>query len=280
MLKVSNPAALKPLREVIAEHGLATKKSLGQHFLLDGNLLAKIARAAGDLNGVHVIEIGPGPGGLTRALLDTQATHVTAIEKDTRCIAALAALDAAYPGRFTLQEADAMRVDLTAIGNAPRVVVSNLPYNVGTALILQWLAQAATQGNQVLTGFTVMLQKEVAERLIAGPGSKAYGRISVLMQLLTDSAMMFDVPPSAFSPPPKVMSSVIRARFLPQPRFTVSVPTLERVTAAAFNQRRKMLRQSLKTLGGEELCNRAGVDPTLRPEQCDLEIFVKLANAL
>lgn len=270
---------LKPLREVIAEHGLATKKSLGQHFLLDPNLLAKIARAAGNLAGCQVIEVGPGPGGLTRALLATEAAHVTAIEKDSRCIAALDPLHAAYPGRFALLEADAMRVDLHTIGTAPRVMVSNLPYNVGTALILQWLDDAAA-GNSALTGFTVMLQKEVAERLVADPGSKAYGRISVLMQLLTDAALLFDVPPSAFSPPPKVMSSIVRARFLEKPRYDVAIPQLEKVTAAAFNHRRKMLRQSLKPLGGEALCIKANVDPTLRPEQCDLAIFVALARAL
>lgn len=269
-------ATLLPLREVIARHGLATKKSLGQHFLLDAGLLTKIAKSAGNLKGKQVIEIGPGPGGLTRALLDTDAAHVTAIEKDTRCIEALLPLADAYPGRFALIEADAMKIELEKIGAAPRLVVSNLPYNVGTALILQWLEL----GPSVLEGFTVMLQKEVAERLVAEPGSKAYGRISILMTLLTDAALLFDVPPGAFSPPPKVMSAVLRARFLPKPRFDVAIPKLEQITAAAFNQRRKMLRQSLKSLGGEALCSKAGIDPTLRPEQCTLEMFVKLANAL
>lgn len=273
------PRALPPLRDVIAQHGLATKKSLGQHFLLDTNLLAKIARAAGDLSGVEVIEVGPGPGGLTRALLETPARRVTAIEKDHRCIEALAPLFTVYGERFALQEADAMKVDMHGIGHAPRVVVSNLPYNVGTALILQWL-DAAAQGNSAVTGFTVMLQKEVAERLVAAPGSKAYGRISVLVQLLCDAALLFDVPPEAFSPPPKVMSSIVRARFLPKPRVDVPVPLLEKVTTAAFGQRRKMLRQSLKPLGGEALCVKAGIDPTLRPEQCDLAAFAALANAL
>ena len=276
----NGPAApLPPLREVIAAHGLATKKSLGQHFLLDPNLLASIARSAGDLTGVEVIEIGPGPGGLTRALLDTPARHVTAIEKDSRCIAALAPLADHYPGRFTLREHDALKLDLHSIGDAPRVVVSNLPYNVGTAMILQWLAQAAA-GDAPITGFTVMLQKEVAERLVARPGDDAYGRISVLMNLLTDAALLFDVPPGAFSPPPKVMSAIIRARFLPKPRVDVAVAALEKITAAAFGQRRKMLRQSLKQLGGEVLCMKAGIDPTLRPEQCNLEMFAALANAL
>ncbi len=277
MSKASN---LPPLRDVIAAHGLATKKSLGQHFLLDPNLLAKIARSAGDLSGVEVIEIGPGPGGLTRALLETNARHVTALEKDSRCIAALAPLLDHYAGRFALREQDALKIDINTIGEAPRVVVSNLPYNVGTAMIVQWLEHAAQHGNAMLQGFTVMLQKEVAERLVAEPGSNHYGRLSVLMHLLTDSALLFDVPPGAFSPPPKVMSSIIRARFLAKPRFEVAVPQLEKITAAAFGQRRKMLRQSLKPLGGEALCNKAGIDPTLRPEQCNLEMFVALANAL
>lgn len=277
---MSSATPLLPLREVIAAHGLATKKSLGQHFLLDTQLLAKIARAAGKLAGVQVIEVGPGPGGLTRALLDTDAAHVIAIEKDTRCIAALEPLHAAYPNRFALMEQDAMRVDFATLGAAPRVVVSNLPYNVGTALIVQWLEEAVRTGNTVLSGFTVMLQKEVAERLVATPGSKAYGRISVLMQWLTDAALLFDVPPEAFSPPPKVMSSIVRARFLPKPRLDTTLEALEKITAHAFNQRRKMLRQSLKALGGEALCLKAGVDPTARPEQCDLAAFVALANAL
>lgn len=269
-----------PLAQVIAEHGLAAKKSLGQHFLLDTDLLARIARSAGDLRGVHVIEVGPGPGGLTRALLETEATRVIAIEKDSRCITALNMLHQAYPNRFTLTEADAMRIDFATLGEAPRVVVSNLPYNVGTALIVQWLQEAMQSGDTVLSGFTVMLQKEVAERLVATPRDKAYGRLSVLMELLTDAALLFDVPPESFSPPPKVMSSIVRARFLPKPRYEVSIPALEQVTAAAFSQRRKMLRQSLKSLGGEALCLRAGIDPTLRPEQCDLAMFVALARAL
>lgn len=272
--------SLLPLREVIALHGLATKKSLGQHFLLDTGLLNKVARAAGDLTGMEVIEVGPGPGGLTRALLDTTARHVTALEKDARCIAALAPLAEHYPGRFELRETDALRVDITTLGDSPRCVVANLPYNVGTSMIVRWLEQAAIHGPAALNGFTVMLQKEVAERLVAAPGSKAYGRLSVLMHLLTDASLLFDVPPECFSPPPKVMSSVVRARVLEKPRVEVALADLEKITAAAFNQRRKMLRQSLKALGGEALCERAGVDPTFRPEQCSLEMFAALARAL
>jgi 16S rRNA (adenine1518-N6/adenine1519-N6)-dimethyltransferase len=277
---VNNVSALPSLPEVISFYGLSTKKSLGQHFLLDTGLLAQVARSAGDVTGKQVIEIGPGPGGLTRALLATNAAHVTAIEKDARCIAALQSLHDAYPGRFHLLEEDGLKVDFTSIGEAPRVIVSNLPYNVGTAMILQWLELAAVRGPEVIESFTVMLQKEVAERLVAKPGSKAYGRISVLMELLTDSELLFDVPPEAFSPPPKVMSSIVRATFLQRPRADVVLKDLEKITATAFNQRRKMLRQSLKSLGGEALCLKAGIDPTLRPEQCDLQAFVALAHAL
>lgn len=279
---VASLAALPPLADVIAHHQLATKKSLGQHFLLDTDLLARIARAAGDLTGRHVIEIGPGPGGLTRALLATNAAHVTAIEKDARCIAALSPLLQIAPQRFALQEADAMQVPVTQIGHAPRVVVSNLPYNVGTALIIQWLELAAIDGPAALESFTVMLQKEVAERFTASPGHKEYGRLSVLARLFCDAEILFDVPPEAFSPPPKVMSSIMRATVLSKPRLEVELATLEKVTAAAFNQRRKMLRQSLKSVrkDAENWCNAAMIDPTLRAEQCSLEMFAALANAL
>lgn len=273
---------LPPLSDVIAQHHLATKKSLGQHFLLDTDLLARIARAAGNLSGHHVIEIGPGPGGLTRALLATEALHVTAIEKDARCIAALASLKETYPDRLTLHDADALTMNLPDVGCAPRAVVANLPYNVGTALMVQWLQAAATQGRDALTGFTVMVQKEVAERLTASPGTKDYGRLSVLARLLCNAHAMFDVPPEAFHPPPNVMSSVVHAEILPTPRLEVDIRTLEKVTAAAFGNRRKMLRQSLKSLHADasDWCTRAGVDPTLRAEQCTLEQFVALANTL
>jgi 16S rRNA (adenine1518-N6/adenine1519-N6)-dimethyltransferase len=275
-------AELVPLREVIEAHGLWAKKSLGQHFLLDINLLAKIVRAAGDVSTHHVIEIGPGPGGLTRAILEANPCHLTAIEKDARCLQALAPLKEKYGAQFTLLEEDALKVDITSIGDTPRTIIANLPYNVGTQLIIDWLQLAAVQGPTALTGFTVMLQKEVAERMVAVVGDAAYGRLSVIMQQLTDAAILFEVPASAFTPPPKVTSAILRARILDKPREDVPLKALERVVAAAFNNRRKMLRQSLKSLGVDAiaLCERAGIEPTLRAEVCDLAMFARLARAL
>jgi len=276
---MANEPALMPLRDVIAQYELFTKKSLGQHFLTDTNLLAKIVRAAGDLTGKHVIEIGPGPGGLTRAILESPATHLTAIEKDSRCIAALQQVAQHYGERFTLSEADAMKISLASIGTAPRAVVANLPYNIGTQLIVDWVQDVAEHGTQLLQQFTVMLQKEVAQRMVARVGDAAYGRLSVLLQQYCDASIMFDVPPSAFYPPPKVMSSVLHAVFLDKPREDVPLKALEKTVACAFNHRRKMLRQSLKPVGGEALCIAAGIDPTLRAENCDLEMFARLARA-
>ncbi len=230
---------LPSLAETIRFHGLAAKKSLGQHFLLDEQLLARIARAGGDLAGRHVIEVGPGPGGLTRALLESDAASVTAIEKDARCIAALAPLTEIYGERFILLEADAMDVPLAEAAPSPRVVVANLPYNVGTALVTGWLEQVAAGGPAALASFTVLLQKEVAERMVATPGSKAYGRLSVLVRQFADAQVAFDIPPGAFLPPPKVTSSVLVARILPRPREDVPLAVLEKVVAAAFNQRRR-----------------------------------------
>ena len=274
-------AELAPLREVIEAHGLWAKKSLGQHFLLDPNLRAKIVRAAGAIENAHVIEIGPGPGGLTRAILDAGPKYLTAIEKDARCLEALAPLHAHYPNRFTVHEGDALKVDITTIGTPPRVVIANLPYNVGTQLIIDWLQLVSVHGPRALTGFTVMLQKEVAERMVAQVGDAAYGRLSVIMQQLTDAAILFDVPPSAFTPPPKVTSAILRARVLDTPREDVPLKLLEQVVAAAFNNRRKMLRQSLKSLGVDALalCATADIDPTLRAEVCDLAMFARLARA-
>ncbi len=271
--------SLPPLREVIETNGLWAKKSLGQHFLLDTNLLQKIVRSAGDISGAHVIEVGPGPGGLTRAILEANPRHLTAIEKDARCLAALAPLKALYPN-FTLLEHDALKVDITTLGEAPRMVIANLPYNVGTQLIIDWLQAAALQ-RSALNGFTVMLQREVAERMVARVGDDAYGRLSVLMQQLTDAAILFDVPASAFTPPPKVTSSILRARILENPREDVPLKALERVVAAAFNHRRKMLRQSLKSLGVDAgaLCKLADIDETLRAEACDLAMFARLGRA-
>lgn len=274
-------APLAPLREVIAHYGLDAKKSLGQHFLTDTNLLAKVVRAAGNLAGMHVIEIGPGPGGLTRAILESEAAHVTAIEKDTRCIEALQPLQVHYGDRFTLFAGDALRITLMDCAPAPRAVIANLPYNVGTQLVVNWLQEVAQHGTQALQHATIMLQKEVAERMVATPADKAYGRLSVLVAQMAQASMMFDIPPGAFSPPPKVMSSVIHLRMRERPREDVPLKALEQVVASAFNNRRKMLRQSLKGLGVDALalCRQAGVEETLRAENCDLAMFAALTRA-
>lgn len=273
---------LLPLRDVIDQHELRPKKSLGQHFLLDGNLLAKIVRSAGDITQSHVIEVGPGPGGLTRAILAAGPLHLTAIEKDARCLAALAPLREMYGDKFTILEADALEVSLDSIGTAPRMVIANLPYNVGTALVIDWLKLASVQGRDALTSFTVMLQKEVAQRMTARVGDKEYGRLAIIMQQYTEATIMFDVPAGAFTPPPNVTSAIIYARLLPEPREDVPMRALEKVVAAAFGNRRKMLRQSLKSLGVDaiELCKKAGIEETLRAEQCDLAMFARLARAL
>ena len=267
---------LPPLRQVIAEAGLDARKSLGQHFLLDLNLTARIAREAGDLTGRHVIEIGPGPGGLTRALLATAAADVTALEIDPRAIAALAALEAAYPGRLRVISADALAQALPALVPAPRVIVANLPYNIGTALLVRWLSEADRYESM-----TLMFQQEVAERIVARAGDEAYGRLAVLAGLVAEARIVMRVPPAAFTPPPKVWSAVIRI----VPKATQPTPALframERVTAAAFGQRRKMLRSSLRPLGNAEaLLATAGIDPTRRAETLSVEEFSRLASGL
>lgn len=274
-------AALPPLRSVIAEHGLAARKSLGQHFLLDLNLTRRIARCAGDLASGTVIEVGPGPGGLTRALLLEGAQRVVAIEKDHRCRDALAPLIQAAGGRLTLVEADALTVEPTDLGPAPRTIVANLPYNVGTALLTAWLQRLAQEPG-CLDGLILMFQREVAERLIATPRSKAYGRLAVLTQWLCRADIAFDVPATAFTPPPKVVSSVVRLQPRPAPLAPCGLRSLERVTAAAFGQRRKMLRQSLKSLGTPpgSLLAAAGLPETARAEELSVEDFCALARAL
>ncbi len=270
---------LPPLRDVIARHGLAARHRLGQHFLLDLNLTAKIARAAGNLGRGTTIEIGPGPGGLTRALLAAGA-RVLAIELDRRCLPALAELAAAYPGRLTVLQGDALKLDPAAESaarglSAPYRIVANLPYNVATPLLLRWLARIARY-----EGLTLMFQKEVADRLVAKPRTKAYGRLAVAAQWRATIERLFTLPPAAFVPPPKVESTVVRLG----PRATPPAPAdpalLERVTAAAFGQRRKMLRQSLKSLGGETLCRAAGIAPTARAEELSIEQFAALARAV
>ena len=272
---------LPPLREVIARHGLSARKALGQHFLLDQNLTSRIVRAAGPLEGACVIEVGPGPGGLTRSLLQSPARQVIAIEKDTRCLAALAELDQAFPGRLLLIEGDALEQRLADLGEMPRRVVANLPYNVATPLTLAWMAELAADPEQV-ESFTLMFQKEVAERLAAKPGSKDYGRPTVMVQWLCRVELLFDISPRAFTPPPKVTSSLLALRPRPEPLAPAPLWALERVTGAAFGQRRKMLRQSLKPLGLDtaRLLGEAGVAETKRPEDLPVEAFCALARGL
>lgn len=264
---------LPPLREVIRRYELSAKRSLGQRFLLDLNLTTRIARAAGDLTSASVIEVGPGPGGLTRALLLAGAGAVFAIEKDPRCVAALGELAGMCPGRLTIIEADALRLDLAKVTPPPRRIVANLPYNIGTPLLLGWLRNIDD-----FDGLTLMFQKEVADRLIARPSSPHYGRLSVIVQWRTQPRFEFAVDQRAFTPPPKVTSAVVslvpRAAPLAPARFEL----LERVTAAAFGQRRKMLRGSLKVLGLDP--EAAGIDPKRRAEDLSVEAFCALARQL
>jgi 16S rRNA (adenine1518-N6/adenine1519-N6)-dimethyltransferase len=265
--------ALPPLREIIAKHGLLAKKSLGQHFLCDLNLTRKIAALAGDLGGVTVFEIGPGPGGLTRALLGTNAKKIIAVEKDSRCLAALGELAEISESRLQIIEGDALKTDLVQLAEPPRAVVANLPYNIGTELLLGWLRQMESWRSR-----TLMFQAEVADRIAASPGSKAYGRLSVISQFCCDVKRVLDLPARAFTPPPKVDSAVVHLT----PRVTrptdVKFETIEKLTAAAFGQRRKMLRSSLKSLGGEAFLNRAGINPELRAENLSVEDFTQLAR--
>lgn len=274
---MTGPAELPPLREVIARHGLGARKSLGQHFLLDLNLTGRIARAAPGIDAGSVIEVGPGPGGLTRALLAEGAAHVIAVEKDSRCLEALAELAAAYPGRLEVVEGDALELDLAALGTAPRQIVSNLPYNISTALLVRWLTALAGDP-RAFAAMTLMFQKEVAERLTAAPRSRDYGRLSVLTQWLCQARPLFDIPPRAFTPPPKVTSTVVSIIPRAQPLAPACLATLEKVTAAAFGQRRKMLRQSLKSLGDPTTWFEAtGIAPTARAEELSVENFCALA---
>ena len=268
---------LPPLREIIERHGLQAKKSLGQNFLLDLNLTGKVARTAGDLSAATVIEVGPGPGGLTRALLMHGAASVVAIERDARCIAALEEISAAYPGRLTIIEGDALTADFATLAeDADDVrIVSNLPYNIGTELLVRWLT--VEPWPPFWRSLTLMFQREVAERIVAAPDSDAYGRLGVLAGWRSQARIAFDVPRQAFTPPPKVTSSVVHLTPRDQP-LPAPLRALERVTQAAFGQRRKMLRQSLKALGGEAMLAEVGIDPTRRPETLTVAEFVALAN--
>ena len=277
---VAEEPTLPQLREVIARHGLSARKRLGQHFLLDSNLTARIARAAGDLSHGTTIEIGPGPGGLTRALLDAGAARVVAIEKDQRCLDALAELASALPGRLEVIEADALEAETGRLGEAPRRIVANLPYNISTPLLLRWLRDLF-EAPETYESLTLMFQKEVAQRLAAAPGSRAYGRLAVITQWICEVEPLFDIRPQAFTPPPKVTSTLVALHPRPEPLHPVSWAALERVTAAAFGQRRKMLRQSLKSLGGDPmaLLAAAGIAETSRAEEIPLDAFCALARA-
>jgi len=270
---------LPPLREVIARHGLAARKSLGQNFLLDLNLTAKIARAAGRLDDVEVFEVGPGPGGLTRALLAAGAKRVVAVERDERCLDALAEIAAHWPDRLTVIEGDALEVDPTEHLAGPAKIVANLPYNIGTELLVRWIGGDAWP--PFWRSATLMFQKEVAERIAAQPGSKAYGRLSVLAQWRSEVDIPFTVSPKAFTPPPKVTSAIVRLKPRETPLAAADRATLERVTAAAFNQRRKMLRQSLKALGGDPKTHlsKAGVAEERRAETLTIAEFCALARS-
>lgn len=281
--ETQEPRGLPPLREVIRAHGLSARKKLGQHFLLDLNLTRRIARAAGDLTDARVIEIGPGPGGLTRALLLEGADRVVAIERDDRCIGALAELTAAFPGRLDIVAGDALDLDIGGLARSlppPVKVVANLPYNIATALILAWLKDIAA-----FESLTLMLQKEVAARITAKPRTKAYGRLSIICQWLCAAKNLFDVPPRAFVPPPKVTSTVVQ--LIPREKPAVSdFKTLETLTAAAFGKRRKMLRSALKEIAAahgveaEALLREAGISPQARAEELDVAQFCALARAL
>ncbi len=280
---MSNPSedGLPPLREVIKAHDLGAKKSLGQNFLLDLNLTRKIARAAGDLSQCTVLEVGPGPGGLTRALLMEGAAKVIAVERDARCLPALAEISKAYPGRLEVVEGDALEIDAAALTKgAPTKIVANLPYNVGTALLIQWLA-GPPAWPPFWQSLTLMFQKEVAQRIVAEPGSKAYGRLAVLAQWRSAPYLAFDVAPTAFVPPPKVTSSIIHIEPCAPPEDAPSIKTLERVTQAAFGQRRKMLRAALKQLtpNPEPLLEAAQIAPTARAEEVDVAGFCRLARS-
>ncbi|MDO7631437.1 MAG: 16S rRNA (adenine(1518)-N(6)/adenine(1519)-N(6))-dimethyltransferase RsmA [Loktanella sp.] len=271
---------LPPLRDVIATHDLAPKKSLGQNFLLDLNLTAKIARMAGNLKEHDVLEIGPGPGGLTRGLLAEGARRVLAIEKDPRCMPVMAEIAAAYPGRLQAINGDALDVNPLEHLTPPIKIAANLPYNVGTELLVRWLTPP--QWPPFWVSLTLMFQLEVAQRIVAKPGSKAYGRLALLAQWRSDPKIVLELPPEAFSPPPKVNSAVVHLTALPAPRFEADAGTLNRVVAAAFNQRRKMLRSALKSVDPaiEDHLNAVGIKPTERAEQVGLEEFCALARSI
>jgi len=263
----------------MALHDIRADKRFGQHFLMDGNITDKITRLAGNLSDVHVVEVGPGPGGLTRSLLKSEAATIHALEKDSRLLPLLGEL-AAGDKRLTILEADALNFSIPENIPAPRAIIANLPYNVGTAMLINWLKDIAANANSYQS-LTLMFQKEVVDRIAAQPGSKHYGRLSILSQWLCEVQPLFDLPPKAFTPPPKVDSSVVR--LIPrQQRAKCDINTLERVTAAAFGQRRKMLRSSLKSLHPtpEIWLKSCDIEPTLRAESLSLTNFIDLTSKL
>jgi 16S rRNA (adenine1518-N6/adenine1519-N6)-dimethyltransferase len=268
-------SSLPPLRDIINRYGLDARKSLGQHFLLDANLTARIARLAGDLTDRHVVEVGPGPGGLTRALLETEAASVTAVEIDPRSVLAIEELAAASAGRLQIVAADAQHIDLSALVPPPRQIVANLPYNVATPLLVGWLRQAAA-----FERLTLMFQQEVADRIAATPNTADYGRLSVIAQWVADVELLLRVPAAAFVPPPKVNSAVVRLAPHPQQPAPALFAAMEKLTAAAFGQRRKMLRGALRPIGGETLLARANIDPIRRAETLTIAEFDRLARLL
>lgn len=270
----SRVESLPPLRDLVASLDLRARKSLGQNFLFDLNLTRRIAKSAGRLDGT-TIEVGPGPGGLTRALLLEGAEHVIAVEKDFRAGAVLGSLIEAADGRLKLLEADALKTALWEFGDSPRRIIANLPYNIATSLLIQWLEHA-----NAFQSLTLMFQREVAERITARPGDSNFGRLSILTGWIADSAILFDIPPDAFVPAPKVTSSVVHIRPLPTPRYPCDRKALETVTRLAFGQRRKMLRASLKPIGGEALLTSVDIDPVSRPQELDIEAFCRLARAI
>lgn len=271
---------LPPLRDVIRAHDLRAKKSFGQNFLLDLNLTARIARSAGDLREVDVLEVGPGPGGLTRGLLASGARRVLAIEKDARCLPALAEIEAAYPGRLQVIEGDALTIDPLKYLQAPVRVVANLPYNIGTELLIRWMTPATWP--PFWESLTLMFQREVAERIVARPGTKAYGRLALMVQWRADAQIVLGLPPEAFTPAPKVSSAVVHIRRLDSPRYPADAAILERVIAAGFNQRRKMLRAALRSVHPqiEDKLLAAKIAPTARAEEIDLARWCALSEVL
>ncbi|HEY1225566.1 MAG TPA: 16S rRNA (adenine(1518)-N(6)/adenine(1519)-N(6))-dimethyltransferase RsmA [Brevundimonas sp.] len=269
-----SPTDLPSLRESLDAHGLLAKKSFGQHFLLDLNVTRKIVRLAGPFEGRAVIEVGPGPGGLTRALLESNAGPVVLVEKDPRFIPLLSELDDGT-GRLRIVEGDALKVREADLVEGPAHLVSNLPYNVGTPLLIKWLT-----GPWLPHSLTLMFQKEVAERVVAGVGDDAYGRLAVIAQAVCEARLVMHLPAAAFTPPPKVASAVVRLDPMAERPSADTLKRLERVTAAAFGQRRKMLRSSLKPLGGAALCEAAGIEPDARAEVVDVAGFLRLAAAL